>query len=125
MAIGVKEVTGSTGASASKASSVIVALEGTVHPAPLALFGESLSEYGFAPSKESEAPRVPNPLQSKRLTPMSLATRSGWSIINPSDPLTWICREALEISAPGANSSSQSAVAWLLRIGSAPTVALS
>ena len=71
MAIGVKEVTGSTGASASKASSVIVALEGTVHPAPLALFGESLSEYGFAPSKESEAPRVPNPLQSKRLTPMS------------------------------------------------------
>ena len=41
---GVKDVRGSTGASASKASSVIVASEGRVHPAPLALFGESRSE---------------------------------------------------------------------------------
>ena len=88
--IGVNEVTGSTGARASKASSVIVASEGNVHPAPLALFGERRSEYGLAPSKESEAPSMPSPLQSKRLTPMSLATRSGWSIINPSDPFTWI-----------------------------------
>ena len=88
MITGTNEVIGSIGARASKASSVITASEGSVHPAPLALFGDNLSEYGLAPSKESDAPSVPSPLQSKRLTPMSLATNRGWSIMSPSEPFT-------------------------------------
>ena len=44
MLTGVNEVMGSTGAKASKASSVMSASDGKVHPAPEALFGESRSE---------------------------------------------------------------------------------
>ena len=88
MLTGANDVIGSTGARASKASSVMSASDGKVQPAPEALFGESRSEYGFAPSKESDAPRVPNPLQSNRLIPMSLATRRGSLIMRPFEPLT-------------------------------------
>ena len=41
--MGENDVIGSTGARASNASSVIVASEGSVQPAPEALFGASLS----------------------------------------------------------------------------------
>ena len=44
MLTGVKEAIGSTGARASKASSVITASDGSVQPAPEALFGERRSE---------------------------------------------------------------------------------
>ena len=44
MLTGAKDVIGSTGASASKASSVMTASDGNVHPAPDALFGERRSE---------------------------------------------------------------------------------
>ena len=118
---GASATTGSTGASASMTSSVISASEGSVHVAPESLFGFIRPVYGLGPAKLSWEPSIPKPRQSSKLTPISLATSIGSSIIKPSLPSTRIWNETFDKSAPGANSKVHEALACPPVEGSAPT----
>ena len=108
---GANDTSGSTGERASMTKSVISASEGSVQVAPESLFGLKRPEYGFGPVKLSCEPSMPSPLQSSKLTPISLATSIGSSIIKPSLPLTRTWNEMLDRSAPGANSKVHEALA--------------
>ena len=54
-----KKAMGSEGVRASSVRSVIVASDGSVQPAPLALLGAKRSAYGLNPSNEFKAPSGP------------------------------------------------------------------
>ena len=52
--------------------------------------------------------------------PMSLATRRGSLIMRPLEPLTWTWSDTFEISAPGANSRTQSLLLDWRELGRCP-----
>ena len=121
MFTGSNDTAGSTGARASTINSVISAPAGNVQDAPASLLGDNLPECGFNPSNLSLEPNIPSPDQSNRLIPISDAVITGSSIIMLLLPSTLISIVKLEISAPGANSSAQFALACKPILGSAPT----